>query len=65
VDRYDLCEATNTGGWARHAVNLSSYAGRTVRLQIRGETNGSALSHLLVDDVAWVAATAAAPAGPR
>lgn len=60
VDRYDLCESTNTGGWARHSVDLSSYAGQTVRLQIRGETNGSALSHLLVDDVAWVAATAAA-----
>ncbi len=53
VDAYNLCTSTNTGGWAKHVVNLSAYAGQTVSLQIRAETNGSLNSSLFVDDVSF------------
>jgi uncharacterized delta-60 repeat protein len=59
VDSTDLCESTNTDGWELHRVDLRAYAGLVVRLQIRGETDASNLSHLLVDDVALVAGMAA------
>jgi hypothetical protein len=47
----DLCEAENTGRWVKYKVGLSAYAGQTVPLQIRAETNGSLNSNLFVDDV--------------
>ncbi|MGC8877806.1 MAG: C1 family peptidase [Anaerolineae bacterium] len=53
VDMYDLCTSRNTNGWVRHTVNLSSYAGQTVFLQIRAETDGSLNSNLFVDDVSF------------
>ena len=53
VDVYTLCTSTNTGGWVKHVVNLSAYAGQTVSLQIRAETDGSLNSNLFVDDVAF------------
>lgn len=75
VDQYNLCQNANTPNWVRHAVNLSAYAGQTVWLQIRAETNGSKNSNLLVDDVAFASSARAAgdaplrpfvaPAGPR
>jgi hypothetical protein len=58
VDVYDLCEATDTGGWAYHVVDLRAYAGQTVMLQIRAETDYSLSSHLFIDDVTFVKATA-------
>jgi serine protease len=54
-DSYDLCTTANTGGWVRHTVNLSAYAGQTVTLQIRAETDGSLNSNLFVDDVSFAA----------
>jgi hypothetical protein len=54
-DSYDLCITANTGGWVRHTVNLSAYAGQTVTLQIRAETDGSLNSNLFVDDVSFAA----------
>lgn len=53
VDVYDLCQGRNTGGWVRHTVDLRSYAGRTVYLQIRSETDDSFNSNLFVDDVSF------------
>lgn len=61
VDVYDLCTSRNTHGWVRHTVNLSRYAGQTVFLQIRAETDDSFNSNLFVDDVSfqsWGAANA-------
>lgn len=49
VDQIDLCG--NTGDWLERVVNLSAYAGQTVSLQIRAETNGSLYSNLFIDDV--------------
>jgi len=66
VDQYDLCKATVTLNWVFHSVNLSAYAGQTISLQIRVETNGNDVSSLFVDDVAFSAAARAgdAPARP-
>ncbi len=55
VDVYALCEATNTGGWVKHVVNLNAYAGQSVSLQIRAETNSSLNSSLFADDVSFQA----------
>jgi hypothetical protein len=51
VHTYDLCSTTNTGGWVKHSVNLSAYAGQSVTLQIRVETDSLDYSSLFVDDV--------------
>jgi hypothetical protein len=51
VDSYELCSDENTGGWVQHSVNLGAYAGQTVTLQIRAETDSSGNSNLFVDDV--------------
>lgn len=53
VDVYDLCESTHTGGWAKHVINLSAYAGQSVSLQIRAETDSSLNSNLFIDDVSF------------
>ena len=60
VDVYDLCSTANTNGWVKHSVNLGAYAGQSVLLQIRGETDSSLNSNLFVDDVS-LATSAAAP----
>ena len=59
VDMYDLCDPADTGGYVLHAVNLSAYAGQTVDVQIRVETDGSLNSNLFVDDVGFSANGAA------
>jgi len=48
---FDLCTNTSTGGWVRRTVNLGAYAGQTVALQLRVETDGSLNSNLFIDDV--------------
>ena len=52
-ETYNLCVSTNTGGWVKHVVNLSSYVGQTITIQIRAETNSDDTfnSNLFVDDV--------------
>jgi serine protease len=49
---YYLCSANNTGGWVKFGVDLAQWAGQLVELKILAATDGSLLSHLLVDDVA-------------
>lgn len=63
VSTFNLCQSTATGGWVRRTVNLSAYAGQTVRLQLRAETDGSMNSNLFIDDVSLTnaAATVNAP----
>lgn len=58
VDAYDLCTSAGTGGWVKHVVNLSTYAGQTIVLQIRAETDSSNNSNLFIDDVAFQASAA-------
>lgn len=55
VNSYNLCTTTGTGGWVRYTVNLNAYAGQTVTLQIRVETDSSLNSNLFVDDVSFAA----------
>lgn len=59
VNQYNLCQSTNTGGWVKRVVNLSAYAGQTVSIQIRAETDGSLNSNLFIDDVSFQASAAA------
>ena len=59
VDQYDLCEFENTGGWVRHTVNLTAYAGQSISLQIRAETDESYNSNLFLDDVSFQASASA------
>lgn len=53
VDSYGLCEANSTASWEKYVVNLNSYAGQTVTLQIRAETDGSIISNLFIDDAVF------------
>lgn len=62
LDSYALCSSANTGGWLQHSVNLSAYAGQSVTLQIRAETDDTLNSNLVVDDVSL---QASAPASVR
>ncbi|MBE9508603.1 MAG: hypothetical protein IMY86_11195, partial [Chloroflexi bacterium] len=64
VDQYDLCEDENTGGWVKHVVNLSAYAGQSVSLQIWAETDSSLNSNLLVDDVSFQTSASSAQGNP-
>lgn len=51
LHRYDLCVGENTGGWAEQSIDLSSYAGRTVRLDFYASTDQWNVSSLFVDAV--------------
>lgn len=51
VDKFDLCTTTGTKGWKLRTVNVTAYAGQTVELQLRAETDSLTPSILLVDDV--------------
>lgn len=51
VEVYGLCQSSNNSGWQKHVVNLSAYAGQSVALQIRVETNSSVNSNLFIDDL--------------
>jgi hypothetical protein len=55
VDVFQLCEDENTGGWVRRSVDLSNYAGQTIVIDIRSETDGSLYSSLYIDDVSLAA----------
>lgn len=59
VAQYDLCRASATTDWQRREVDLRAYSGTTVSLEIRAETDGFLNSTLLVDDVTFLAVTAA------
>jgi hypothetical protein len=58
VSSYDLCSSKNTNGWVKRVVNLSSYSGQSVSLQIRAETDSALNSNLFIDDVSFQASAA-------
>ncbi|MCE7989107.1 MAG: serine protease [Caldilinea sp. CFX5] len=64
VDKFDLCTTTATKGWKLRTVNLNTYAGQTVELQIRAETDSFGPSILLIDDVALSGTFQAAELAP-
>lgn len=47
----DLCEDNNTDGWIKNTLDISAYAGQTVTLQFRVETDDLLYSSYFVDDV--------------
>jgi hypothetical protein len=51
VDKYDLCNGTSTVAWAPHHIDLLSYAGQSVKLQIRVTTDDTNISNLYIDDI--------------
>ncbi len=48
----------NTGGWVKKSLYVGAYAGQTVTLQIRLDTDSSNRSSLFVDDVYFSASAA-------
>jgi hypothetical protein len=53
VTTIDLCELNNTGGWVHQTVDISAYAGTTVTLEFRVETDYSNPSNYFVDYVTF------------
>lgn len=51
-----LCFTSNTGGWQNKSIDLSSYAGQTVTVQFRLQTDFAINSNFFVDDVSLQAA---------
>ena len=64
VDVYTLCESANTGGWVKHVVDLSPYAGQSVHVRIQIETDDSLNSNLFIDDVSFQATPSTAGSAP-
>lgn len=50
IQRVSLCSANN-GGWMQHSLDLSGYAGKTVRLDFYVTTDVWNVSSLFIDDV--------------
>jgi hypothetical protein len=51
VDAFWLCYANNSNGWVARTVDLSSYSGQAVELDIVAFTDDTLNSNLFVDDV--------------
>lgn len=61
ADIYELCSSTETNGWQARSVDLSAFAGQTVLIQIRAETDDNGIfSNLFIDDVAFSSSSARA-----
>jgi hypothetical protein len=60
IDQYDLCDANDTHGWVKRAINLAPYAGQTVTVRIEVRTDSSLNSNLFIDDLTFQS-TAALP----
>ncbi len=61
VRTYDLCIATNTGGWREVAVDLSAFAEQSTLIRFQIETDWPA-SNWYVDDVSFQTSAATADA---
>jgi hypothetical protein len=48
---YALCASQNTGGWVQDSLDLSQYAGKSIRLDFYAATDSRNVSSLFVDDV--------------
>lgn len=49
----NLCSSNNATDWTLFSVDMSDYAGQTVTIHFRAETDGSGLSSFFVDDVSF------------
>jgi C1A family cysteine protease/predicted secreted protein len=59
LQTYDLCDASATGGWASHQIDLTSWRGQTVELRFVVETDWLLISNLFLDDVSISTSAAA------
>jgi serine protease len=53
VGTFGLFFGNETNGWARHSLDLSSYAGQTVTLQFAATTDSALLSSWFIDEVSF------------
>lgn len=60
VHTYNLCAATDTGGWQLKTVNLAAYSGQTVTVRVEVVTDSSLDSSLFLDDFNFQASPAGA-----
>jgi hypothetical protein len=51
LQRYSLCNTTSTNGWVAQALDLSTFAGQSVRLEFYVANDRSLISNMLIDDV--------------
>ena len=51
----DLCTSTSTSDWTQGSIDLTAYAGQSVTLEFRAETDSSLNSNLFIDDVSFAA----------
>ena len=66
VKTFNLCSSTQTSGWVKTNVDLTSYAGQTVTLVFRATADSTQISSFFVDDANLVSGStcvAAADAG--
>jgi hypothetical protein len=54
VEGYTLCIASNTAGWQARDVDLRTFAGQSIRVRFRVETNSTLTSSLYIDDVQFI-----------
>jgi hypothetical protein len=54
VEGYTLCIASNTAGWQARDVDLRTFAGQSIRVRFRVETNSTLTSNLYIDDVQFI-----------
>lgn len=55
VKEYTLCGQSETNGWRRQSIDLRAYAGQTVTIRFQVDTDGSLVSNLFLDDIAFAA----------
>lgn len=51
LQRYSLCNSARTSGWVQQTLDVSSYAGKQVRLEFYVANDRSLISSLLIDDI--------------
>jgi subtilisin family serine protease len=54
---YSLCASQNTGGWVQDSLDLSKYAGQTLRVEFYVTTDSRNVSSLFIDDVSLLSGT--------
>jgi hypothetical protein len=59
IHTHQLCTGAITGGWVKQVIDLAAYAGQSVSLEFRVETNATLNSNFFIDDVAFQVSAAA------
>jgi hypothetical protein len=51
VARHNLCQKSATAGWVNAKLDLSAYAGKSIRVTFQAKTNNTRISNLFIDNV--------------